>query len=89
MQSRTIAFSSPTTLLAGSSLGLSLVFSSVPSQIGVQEGGQAVIASALGLSPTLGVTLVLLQRFRQVAFASVVPLLLRGARTTPPNTKSR
>jgi len=67
-------------VLAVVPIGLSLVFSSIPSQIGVQEGGQALIAGLLGLSPTLGVALVLLQRFRQVTFAALVPLLLRDAK---------
>jgi hypothetical protein len=67
-------------VLAVVPIGLSLVFSSIPSQIGVQEGGQALIAGALGLSPTLGVALVLLQRFRQVVSAAFVPLLLRDAK---------
>ena len=69
-------------VLAVVPIGLSLVFSSIPSQIGVQEGGQALIAGLLGLSPTLGVALVLLQRFRQVSFAALVPLLLRDAKDT-------
>ena len=69
-------------VLAVVPIGLSLVFSSIPSQIGVQEGGQALVAGLLGLSPTVGVALVLLQRFRQVAFAAVVPLLLRDAKAT-------
>ena len=67
-------------MLAAVPIGLSLVFSSIPSQIGVQESGQAFAAAALGLPPTIGVTLVLLQRFRQVAYAACVPLLLREAR---------
>lgn len=64
-------------VLAVVPVALSLVFSSVPSQIGIQEGGQALAAAALGLSPALGVTLVLMQRFRQLVFALCVPLLLR------------
>jgi hypothetical protein len=68
-------------VLAVVPIGLSLVFSSIPSQIGVQEGGQALVAAALGMSPSLGVTLVLLQRFRQLAFAAVAPLLLNVARS--------
>ncbi|HEV8549605.1 MAG TPA: lysylphosphatidylglycerol synthase transmembrane domain-containing protein [Polyangiaceae bacterium] len=71
-------------VLAAVPIGLSLVFSSIPSQIGVQESGQAFAAAALGLPPTVGVTLVLLQRFRQVAYAACVPLLLREARPVEP-----
>jgi hypothetical protein len=67
-------------VLAVVPIGLSLFFSSVPSQIGVQEGGQALVAGALGMSPSVGVTLVLLQRFRQLVFAGVAPLLLNVAR---------
>jgi hypothetical protein len=67
-------------VLAVVPIGLSLFFSSVPSQLGVQEGGQALVASALGMSPSVGVTLVLLQRFRQLVYAGVAPLLLNVAR---------
>jgi len=68
-------------VLAVVPIGLSLFFSSVPSQIGVQEGGQALVAGALGMSPSVGVTLVLLQRFRQLVFAFAAPLLLNVARS--------
>lgn len=68
-------------VLAVVPIGLSLFFSSVPSQIGVQEGGQALVAAALGMSPSVGVTLVLLQRFRQLVFAGVAPLLFNVARS--------
>lgn len=71
-------------VLAVVPIGLSLFFSSVPSQIGVQEGGQALVAAALGLSPSIGVTLVLLQRFRQLVFAGLAPLLLNVARSPEP-----
>jgi hypothetical protein len=66
-------------------IALSLVFSSVPSQLGVQEGGQALVAAALGFGAALGVTLVLLQRFRQLVFAAGMPLLLRVARPQRPS----
>lgn len=68
-------------VLAVVPIGLSLLFSSVPSQIGVQEGGQALVAAALGMSPSVGVTLVLLQRFRQLVFAGAAPLFLNVARS--------
>lgn len=69
------------TALAVVPIGLSLVFSSIPSQLGVQEGSQALVAAALGMSPSVGVTLVLLQRFRQLVFAALAPLLLHLARS--------
>jgi uncharacterized protein (TIRG00374 family) len=52
----------------------------VPSQIGLQEGAQALVCSALGLSPAVGVTLVLLQRIRQVMSVSVGWILVTTAR---------
>jgi hypothetical protein len=69
------------TALAVVPIGLSLVFSSIPSQLGVQEGGQALVAAALGMSPSVGVTLVLLQRFRQLVFAALAPVWLNVARS--------
>lgn len=58
----------------------SLVASSIPSQIGVQEGAQALASGALGFDPALGFSLVLLQRARQLAFVPLAPLLIAGAR---------
>lgn len=58
----------------------SLVASAIPSQIGVQEGAQALACAALGFDPALGVALVLLQRLRQLAFLPLTPLLIAGAR---------
>lgn len=79
-----VAFSpADAVVLAVVPIGLSLFFSSVPSQVGVQEGGQALVAAALGMSPSVGVTLVLLQRFRQLVFAALAPLLLEVGRATP------
>jgi len=75
----------PTTLrdaliLSSVPIATSVVASSIPSQIGVQEGAQAFVCGALGLSPALGLVLVLLQRLRQLAFAPLTLLLLASAR---------
>jgi hypothetical protein len=58
----------------------SLVASSIPSQIGVQEGAQALVCAALGFDPAMGLVLVLLQRLRQLAFVPLTPLLIAAAR---------
>jgi len=58
----------------------SLVASSIPSQIGVQEGAQALVCAALGFDPAIGLVLVLLQRVRQLAFLPLTPLLIAAAR---------
>jgi hypothetical protein len=71
-------------VLAVVPIALSLVFSSVPGQLGIQEGAQALMAPMLGLSPALVLSLVLLQRFRQLAFAALLPLLLSRARSSRP-----
>jgi uncharacterized membrane protein YbhN (UPF0104 family) len=52
-------------------LALALVGALVPGQIGLQEGAQAAVAAALGLGAPVGLTVVLLQRARQLLF---VPL---------------
>lgn len=67
-------------VLAVVPIALSFFFSSVPGLIGVQEGAQTLIASSLGLDPAAVLALVLLQRFRQVAFAALLPVLLGLAR---------
>ena len=59
----------------------SLFASAIPSQIGVQEGAQALACAALGFDPALGLALVLLQRLRQLAFVPLTPLLIAGARS--------
>jgi hypothetical protein len=63
-------------VLAVVPIALSLLFSSVPSQIGIQEGAQTLVAGALGLSPVAVLSFVLLQRFRQLALAGLLPVLL-------------
>jgi hypothetical protein len=67
-------------ILAVVPIAVSFVFSSIPSQIGVQEGAQTLIAGAIGLDPTVVLAVVLLQRFRQLAFALLLPVVLAGAR---------
>jgi hypothetical protein len=72
------------TTLAVVPIALSFVFSSIPSQIGVQEGAQSLVAQAIGIDPTAALAVVLLQRFRQLAFALLLPLVLAGARAPVP-----
>lgn len=67
-------------VLAVVPIALSFFFSSVPGLIGVQEGAQTLVASALGLAPAAVLALVLLQRFRQLVFAALMPVLLGLAR---------
>ncbi len=67
-------------VLAVVPIALSVFFSSVPSQIGVQEGAQTLVASALGLDPAAVLALVLLQRFRQLFYATLMPFILGSAR---------
>ncbi|HEX6767150.1 MAG TPA: hypothetical protein VF103_16750, partial [Polyangiaceae bacterium] len=64
-------------------LALSLFFSSIPAQIGVQEGTQTLMATVLHLSPALVLSLVLLQRGRQLFFAAFLPLVTAFARPMP------
>lgn len=71
-------------VLAVVPIALSVVFSSVPAQIGVQEGAQTLVGSTLGLSPAVVLSLVLLQRFRQLVFAALLPFLLSLARARFP-----
>jgi len=75
----------PTTLaealvLSSVPIATSVVASSIPSQIGVQEGAQAFACAALGHDPALGLVLVLLARLRQLVFVPVTLLLLAAAR---------
>jgi hypothetical protein len=75
-----------TLVLAAVPVALGAVGWLVPSQLGVQEGAQALVCAALGLDPALGVAVVLLQRIRQVVFVMVALALLverrRAARRT-------
>jgi uncharacterized protein (TIRG00374 family) len=71
-------------VLATVPIATALFASSIPSQIGVQEGAQAYTCAALGLPPALGVALVVLQRLRQLAFVSATPLLLALAKARSP-----
>jgi hypothetical protein len=71
----------PTTLaealvLAAAPIASAFFASSIPSQLGVQEGVLALTCHALGLSAVLGITLALLIRLRQLVFVSLTPILL-------------
>lgn len=68
------------TTLAVVPIAVSFAFSSIPSQIGVQEGAQTLVAQAIGLDPTVALSVVLLTRFRQLVFALLLPPLLASAR---------
>lgn len=63
-------------------IALSFFFSTIPSQIGIQEASQTLVAAAIGVNPTTALAVVLLQRFRQLAFSLLLPFLLAGARPT-------
>jgi glycosyltransferase 2 family protein len=63
---------------------LALVAGIVPSQFGVQEGGQALVAMLLGVPPSSAVAVVLLQRIRQVASVSIAWLLVSAVKRRPP-----
>jgi glycosyltransferase 2 family protein len=66
---------------------LSLVGAIVPSQIGIQESTQAIVATVLGISPVIAVAVVLLQRIRQLvtlALAWILIAMIRDPRGPPP-----
>jgi hypothetical protein len=57
-------------------VGLSIIGTFVPGQIGLQEGASALVAAALGIGPATGIALVFLQRLRQLVFVPLAGLLL-------------
>ena len=57
-------------------VGLSVIGTFVPGQIGLQEGASALVAAALGIGPATGIALVFLQRLRQLVFVPLAGLLL-------------
>jgi len=67
-------------VLSSVPIATSVIASSIPSQIGVQEGAQVFVCGALGLDPALGLVLVLLARLRQLVFVPVTLFLLAAAR---------
>jgi uncharacterized membrane protein YbhN (UPF0104 family) len=69
-------------VLSSVPIATSVFASAIPSQIGVQEGAQALVCGALGLDPALGLVLVLLQRARQLAFVPLTLILLGAARSS-------
>jgi len=73
-------------------IGLSVVGSFVPGQIGLQEGASALVAAALGIGPATGIALVFLQRLRQLVFVPLAGLLIAvvpyGPRTSDPQGSS-
>jgi hypothetical protein len=57
-------------------VGLSVIGTFVPGQLGLQEGASALVASALGIGPATGIALVFLQRLRQLVFVPLAGLLI-------------
>jgi hypothetical protein len=57
-------------------VGLSVIGTFVPGQIGIQEGASALVAAALGIGPATGIALVFLQRLRQLVFVPLAGLLI-------------
>lgn len=55
---------------------LAFVGAVVPSQLGIQEGSQALVATALGVSPVIAVSVVLLQRLRSLLTAGAAWLVI-------------
>jgi uncharacterized membrane protein YbhN (UPF0104 family) len=77
-----------TTIFAAVPIALSIVGMVIPGQLGVQEAAQALVATSLGIGPSAGLALALLQRARQLVFvplsALLVALLPGRARASDP-----
>jgi len=73
-------------------VGLSVIGTFVPGQIGIQEGASALVAAALGIGPATGIALVFLQRLRQLVFVPLAGLLIAlvpyGPRASEPPSSS-
>jgi uncharacterized membrane protein YbhN (UPF0104 family) len=54
----------------------------VPSQLGVQEGAQALLASSFGIPSTTAVAVVLLLRIRSLVGGAFVALLIATKRSS-------
>lgn len=65
-----------TMIFIGIPIGLSVIGTFVPGQIGLQEGASALVAAALGIGPATGIALVFLQRLRQLVFVPLAGLLI-------------
>jgi hypothetical protein len=70
-----------TLIFAAVPIALSVIGVVVPGQIGLQETVQMLVSHALGVSPTVGLALVLLQRARQLAFITLSLTLVALGRT--------
>ena len=73
-------------------VGLSVIGTFVPGQLGLQEGASALVAAALGIGPATGIALVFLQRLRQLVFVPLAGLLIAlvpyGPRSSDPPGRS-
>ena len=65
-----------TAIFAAVPVALSVAGTFIPGQLGLQEGVQALVAAALGFGPAAGLTLVLLQRVRQLLFVPLSGVLI-------------
>jgi glycosyltransferase 2 family protein len=73
-------------VLASVPVVLAIVGSWIPSQIGVQEGAVALVCGLLGIDPAAGLTVVMLQRIRQVGTVSLAWILVSRMARRPPAT---
>ena len=73
-----------TMIMAAVPIALSVVGTFIPSQLGIQEACQALVAGALGIGPAGGLALVLLQRARQLLFIALSGLLMALAPARKP-----
>ena len=67
-------------VLATVHVATAAVGSAIPGQLGVLEGGQALVTAALGMDASVGISLVLVGRLRQLVFAPLTVLLISTAR---------
>jgi len=65
-----------TTIFAAVPVALSVIGTFIPGQLGVQEATQALVAASLGIGPSAGLALALLQRARQLVFVPLSGLLV-------------
>jgi uncharacterized protein (TIRG00374 family) len=70
------SFSAAMLLIAVAHVGVNLVFSIIPSQVGVQETAAYLIFAAIGLDPASAIALMLIRRVRSIVWIAIGLMLL-------------
>ena len=70
-------------LIASLTVLIVTLFAFLPSGLGASEGGQVYIFKAMGLDPTMGLSMGIVKRLRKIVWVMVGLVILAGSKSRP------